>query len=50
MKKLSLIPTALPKLVECYCKHSYKTALLEETGEGIDVSYQMVIAADSTHC
>lgn len=24
--------------------------MLEETSEGTDVSYQMVIAADTTHC
>lgn len=24
--------------------------MLEETSEGIDVSYQMVIVADTTHC
>lgn len=50
MRELSLIPTASPNPIKCYCKHSYKAALLEETSEGTDVSYQMVIAADTTHC
>lgn len=44
MRELSLIPTASPKPFKRYCKHSYEAAWFEETSEGIDVSYQMVIA------
>lgn len=34
---------------QMHCKCSYQAALLEETGEGIDVSRQMVRAASTAH-